>query len=254
MKQNLTAVSKRQQFSYRLTAMMWNALDWVFPPDCPGCGTSGERFCEKCKRSIQPITGPLCPICGEPGKTDSICPDCLSQTPDFDSLRAYAIFDGPIRNALHRLKYRDDICQGDVLSQFLVDVFSRQNWQVDLVTAVPLSKERLRSRGYNQAEQIARPFAVRINKPYYAHAVERILNTKSQIDLSLVERRENVSGAFYANSMVVDLKSVIIIDDVSTTGSTISECARALKEAGAEKVYALTVARAPLKGNKARSG
>ena len=254
MKQDLTAVSKRQQFSYRLTSVMWNVLDWIFPPDCPGCGVTGERFCEKCKGSIQPITGPVCPICGEPDTSESLCADCISLTPDFDALRAYAIFDGPVRNALHRLKYRDDISQGDVLSSFLAEVFSRQNWQVDLVTAIPLSKERLRTRGYNQAEQIARPFAVRINKPFIAHAVERKINTKSQIDLSLSERRENVSGAFYANSMVVDLKSVIIIDDVSTTGSTISECARALKEAGAEKVYALTVARAPLKGNKVQSG
>jgi len=254
MKQELTAVSKRQQFSYHFSSLMWNVLDWIFPPDCPGCGKQGERFCEKCKNFVQPLTDPLCPVCGEPGKSDAVCNDCLSYPPGFDALRAYAVFDGPVRNALHRLKYRDDISQGDVLSKFLFDLYSCLNWQIDLVTAIPLSKERLRSRGYNQAERIARPFAFRINKPFYANAVERIKNTNSQIDLSLFERRENVSGAFYANSMVVNLKSVIIIDDVSTTGSTISECARALKEAGAEKVYALTVARAPLKGNNTRSG
>jgi competence protein ComFC len=246
MKNDPAAVCKRQQFSYQCTAWVWNALDWVFPPDCPGCESVGERFCEKCRDSVEPMHGPLCSVCGEPVREAGLCVDCLTEPPDFDALRAYTLFDGTIRNALHRLKYRNDISMGDVLAPYLVDLLSHQNWPVDLVTAVPLSKKRQRSRGYNQAERIARPFAVRIHKPYYANAIHRVVDTRSQIDLSLTERRENVSGAFYANSMVVGLKSVIIIDDVSTTGSTISECARALKEAGAERVYALTVARAPL--------
>jgi competence protein ComFC len=253
MKSNSTAVFKRQQFSYQWSTWIWNILDWVFPPDCPGCESSGVRFCEKCRGSVQPLPEPICPVCGEPGKTEGLCSDCLSEPPAFDALRAYTLFDGKIRNALHRLKYRDDISLGDVLAPFLVDLYTHNNWPVDLVTAVPLSKNRYRSRGYNQAEQIALPFAVRINKPYFANAIQRVVDTQSQIDLSLTERRENVSGAFYANTMVVGLKSVIIIDDVSTTGSTLSECARALKEAGADKVYALTIARAPLSGTRGGS-
>lgn len=101
-------------------------------------------------------------------------------------------------------------------------------------------------RGYNQAECLAKPFAAMIGKLYSSSAILRAKNTKSQIDLSAMERRENVSGAFYAKTSQVNLKSVIIIDDVSTTGSTLSECARALKLAGAKEVYALTLARAPL--------
>jgi competence protein ComFC len=253
MKNEPSAVCQRQQFSYQFTSWVWNILDWIFPPDCPGCETQGVRFCEKCKSSVHQIPEPICPVCGEPGKLKGLCSDCQTELPYFDALRAYTIFEGPVRNALHRLKYRNDINQGDVLSPFLVDLFSQQNWAVDLVTAVPLSKERYRSRGYNQAERIARPFAAQIKKPYFPHAIQRVVNTQSQIDLSLVERRENVSGAFYANAMVVSRKSVIIIDDVSTTGSTISECARALKEAGADKVYALTIARAPLSGTRGGS-
>ena len=179
-----------------------------------------------------------------------LCSDCRTDPPAFDALRACTLFDGSVRNALHRLKYRNDVSLGCELAPLLVDVYNRQPWDADLVTAVPLSNKRKRTRGYNQAEQIARPFAVMIQKPYYPHAIHRVLDTRSQIDLSLQERHENVSGAFYANSMVVNLKSVIIIDDVSTTGSTLSECARALKEAGAKSVFALTVARAPLKGSK----
>jgi ComF family protein len=250
MKPNLTAVCERQQFLYNYSSMMWNILDWIFPPDCPGCGKKGIRFCEDCQKLVLPLPDPLCPLCGEPVRLEGLCSDCIKESPSFDALRAYTLFDGEIRNALHRLKYRNDISLGGVLAPFLVELYSRQGWNVDVVTAIPLSKKRLRSRGYNQAERIARPFAAMIKKPYLTNAVHRIIDTKSQIDLSLTERCVNVSGAFYANSMDVALKSVIIIDDVSTTGSTISECSRALKEAGAEKVYALTIARAPLNINK----
>jgi ComF family protein len=162
-------------------------------------------------------------------------------------LRSATLFGGNIREALHRLKYNQDIGIGEALAPHLVDVFYKQDWNIDLVTCVPLSPKRQRIRGYNQAEMLSMPFAALINKPHTPRAIHRIVDTRSQIDLNADERRKNVSGAFYANAMYVDQKSVIIIDDVSTTGSTISECAQALKQAGAKKVYALTLARAPLK-------
>jgi len=242
-----TAVIHWQQFSFQLESWAWKALDWVFPPDCPGCKTIGTRWCTECNNSVSSLPEPTCPICGEPAKFPDICPDCVQNRPYFDAMRSSTLFRGTIREALHRLKYNKDIGLGEVLAPFLVETFTDQAWNIDLVTAVPLGKKRLQSRGYNQAEKLARPFAMLINKPYFSKAIQRRVDTKSQIDLSIQERRENVSGAFYANSMYVDLKSVIIIDDVSTTGSTISECARALKQAGAKEVYALTLARAPLK-------
>jgi competence protein ComFC len=247
MNEKMTAAIRWQQFSYKTTSGIWKVLDWIFPPECPGCKTIGTRFCEPCRSSIKQIKGPICPVCGEPGSSERICKDCLQEPPGFDMMRSFALFDGPIRESLHRLKYNNDIGLGEVLAPFLVELFASLSWQVDVVTAVPLSRERYRARGYNQAECIARPFAAMIQIPYSSSAVKRLINTRSQIDLSASERRENVSGAFYANSSQVDLKSVIIIDDVSTTGSTISECARALKLAGAKGVYALTLARAPLK-------
>ncbi|NLF51652.1 MAG: ComF family protein [Leptolinea sp.] len=229
---------------------LWKVLDWIFPPFCPGCNKTGIRLCEDCRSSIRRISDPICPVCGEPGNDSSICQDCLNYPPEFDRLRSAALFDGVIRESLHRLKYNNDIGLGEILAPFLVEVSASQNWDIDLVTSVPLSNERLRMRGYNQAECLAKPFAAMIGKLYAPSAILRIKNTKSQIDLSAGERRENVSGAFYANSSQVVLKSVIIIDDVSTTGSTISECARALKLAGAKGVYALTLARAPIRTDR----
>jgi len=161
-------------------------------------------------------------------------------------MRSYTLFEGPLRDALHRLKYNNDIGLGAALAPYLATTFFQQSWDVDFVTAVPLSKKRQRSRGYNQAEKLARPFAALIEKPFFPQAIRRVIDTRSQVDLSAEDRRNNVSGAFYANCMDITGKSVIIIDDVSTTGSTISECARALKTSGAKCVFALTLARAPL--------
>jgi competence protein ComFC len=226
---------------------MWKVLDLIFPPECPGCKSMGKRWCSDCQNSIQSLPEPICPICGEPESDPSICIDCKTNPPGFDALRSATLFEKKIREALHRLKYNQDIGLGEVLAPHLVDVYQKQDWNIDIVTAVPLSRKRQRIRGYNQAEMLARPFAGLIHKPYSGRIVQRLVDTRSQIDLSANERRKNVSGAFYANAMYVDQKSVIIIDDVSTTGSTISECAQALKQAGANKVYALTLARAPLK-------
>ena len=190
---------------------------------------------------------PICPLCGESGSDQSICRDCIKIPPAFDALRSATLFEGKIREALHRLKYCQDIGLGEVLAPHLMDVYQKQTWNADLVTAVPLSRKRQRMRGYNQAEILAKPFAALIHKPYSSRVVQRIIDTRSQIDLSADERHQNVLGAFYTNTMDINQKSVIIVDDVSTTGSTISECALALKRAGAIKVYALTLARAPLK-------
>lgn len=209
----------------------------------------GVRWCDACAHSVIPLREPYCPVCGEPGNTMEVCEDCQTIPPDFDNLRSHTLFTGPIREALHHLKYNNDIGLGEVLAHYLVETFQQQKWDADIVTAVPLSKRRLRSRGYNQAEELARPFAAMIHKPYMGNIVKRVVDTRSQIDLSAEERRENVYGAFYANSMFIKAKSVIIIDDVSTTGSTISECARALRKAGAREIHAITLARAPLKNS-----
>jgi competence protein ComFC len=226
---------------------LWKVLDWVFPPECPGCKTMGTRWCSNCRNTILNIPEPICPFCGEPGKDQSICSDCLSFPPGFDSLRSATLFQGSIREALHQLKYNQDIGLGEVLAPHLVNTFLQQKWDVDLVTSVPLSRKRQRIRGYNQAEMLAKPFAALIRKPYSGKVIQRTIDTRSQIELNAEERRKNVTGAFYATAMFIDQKSVIIIDDVSTTGATISECASALKQAGAKKVFALTLARAPLK-------
>jgi ComF family protein len=117
-------------------------------------------------------------------------------------------------------------------------------WQIDVIIPVPLGVARQKERGYNQAALIARPVALGTGRSYRPKALSRVRETKTQVGLSIEERRKNVGGAFKAERQRVVDKNVLLIDDVLTTGSTMEACAAALIEAGAGKVYGLTLARA----------
>jgi competence protein ComFC len=145
---------------------------------------------------------------------------------------------------LHRLKYRRDIGLGEALTPQLSLFVARMHWPIDLVLAVPLGRKRLKDRGYNQAALIAWPLAMAIGAEYGRGRLRRLRETVSQVGLTRLERRENVQGAFEANRRGVWRRCVLLIDDVATTGSTLSSCAEALYASGARDVFAVTVARA----------
>jgi len=142
------------------------------------------------------------------------------------------------------LKYKQDIALGDALARPIVAWFINLGWKIDLVAPVPLSRERLRSRGYNQAACLAHPFALNLDLEYQPRVINRIRNTPTQVGLTRTERRENVADAFTGNRTLAGGKNVLIFDDVATTGATLDACARALSQAGAASVYAITAARA----------
>jgi competence protein ComFC len=172
---------------------------------------------------------------------------CATLAPHFEAVRAWAEFNGPLRNALHDLKYRKNIGLGESLSKHLEYLLQQLNWNIQVVAPVPLGRERQRQRGYNQAALIAKPLALALQLPYNPQIIFRSRDTQSQVDLSLRERRKNLKNAFQAESKCVANKQVLMIDDVATSCSTIDACAEALKKAGANAVYGLTVARAVLK-------
>jgi ComF family protein len=155
-----------------------------------------------------------------------------------------------VREAIHRLKYKGDIGLSETFTTKLVELLVELNWKVDTVTAVPLSRQRLKQRGYNQAGLLGWPLAKALCVPYASQAIVRIRNTGSQVGLSIRERQENVRGAFGANPRFVRGKNVLIIDDVLTTGATMQACARAFLEAGAFSVYGITLAKAPFHGHR----
>jgi competence protein ComFC len=229
--------------SYVAYRSFWSALDLLFPPICGGCGKSGSRWCAECQQRVQILNGKLCEVCGLPQDTDGVCDSCSTERPHFRALRAWAVFEDPVRKALHKLKYRRDVALGDALVAHMTTFVEGLNWPIEMVIPIPLGRQRQKERGYNQAGMIAKPLAMSLNVHFAPNQLKRRKETRSQIGLSRAERRENVHAAFEAGRGVIG-KTVLVLDDVSTTGSTLSSSAEALFSSGAKDVYALTVARA----------
>jgi competence protein ComFC len=212
----------------------WKVVDWFYPPSCCSCEKIGKLFCDECYAAIQTPGINSCRSCGEPILKSGICNRCRTHPPNFHALRSLGYFTGPLRDAIHSLKYQRNLGLGEYFSIPLMQVIQHERWQVDLVTSVPLNEKRQRERGYNQAEVLARPLARKMGIPYSSNLIKRIKNTKSQVGLSLLERQNNVADAFLTVSTFVGCKNILIIDDVATTGSTLDACAKALKDAGAK--------------------
>jgi competence protein ComFC len=232
---------------YRLYQLAWAALDWVYPPTCGGCTKRGIRWCTECQSSVRKLSAPLCPLCGESQRFDGLCLQCRTQPHVYTALRSWARFEGSLRNAIHRLKYKGELRLGEALAKPLIEYFRELNWQVELVVPVPLGVARQAQRGYNQAALIARPVALSEGLTYQPAAIRKIKFTRTQVGLSRAERLINVAQAFQAESRIVAQKRILLIDDVTTSGATIDACARAMLEADAAEVYGLTLARAPLR-------
>jgi ComF family protein len=159
-------------------------------------------------------------------------------------MRSWAVFDSPLQNGLHTMKYRRNIGFGEAIAVQMEDFVRSLHWPVEMLIPVPLGKKRLQERGYNQVGLVARPLAYQLSLQYEPDALVKSRDTRTQVGLSVSQRNANVRDAYRADSQVVKGKSVLIMDDVATTGSTISACTTALLSAGAQEVYVLTIARA----------
>ncbi len=159
-------------------------------------------------------------------------------------MRSWAVFDSPVQNALHTMKYRGNVALGDALAAQMQDFLRSLQWKIDMMIPIPLGKQRLKERGYNQVAIVARPLAYHLGLDYAPQALWKSRDTRSQVGLNISQRRENVQNAYQADRSVVNGKSILLMDDVSTTGSTLSSSTEALLAAGARDVYALTIARA----------
>ena len=225
-----------------LASLARAVLDLVFPLHCLGCRREGNVICNDCIVGLQRLEQPFCRKCAQP-QTSGLCRWCQGKPPAFDSLRAPFLFEGTIREGVHRLKYRGLRAADEPLSQLLTDYFQKAPVPADVVAPVPLHPGRLRRRGYNQSSLLARRFARNVGLEFREDLLLRVRDSVPQAQTrSAEERRSNVTGAFAAHG-VPDGAKVLLIDDVATTGSTLSECAAALKSAGADSVRALVLAR-----------
>lgn len=230
-------------WKYSFYRSTWSALDLLFPPVCGGCEKTGSRWCEDCQSKVKILNGIVCEVCGLPQEQVGTCKTCLADKPHFRMLRAWTIFEDPIQNALHKLKYRKDMSMGDAIAYHMLPFVEKLNWQIDIMIPTPLGRDRIKQRGYNQVAMIAKPLAMALQVQYAPNELTRKKETRTQVGLTKVERKKNVEGAFQAG-VSVKRKNIVVMDDVSTTGATLSSIAKTLYDAGAENVYALTVARA----------
>jgi ComF family protein len=196
----------------------------------------------ECQQRVQILNGTVCEVCGIPQDSSGVCAACRADRPHFHALRAWTVFEDPVRKALHKLKYYRNFSLGDALAAQMFAFTKELNWQPDILIPIPLGRQRMKERGYNQSAMIAEPLAMALDIEFTPKALMRRKETRSQVGLSKQERQKNVLGAFQAAG--VSGKTVLVLDDVSTTGSTLSSSAEALFSVGAKDVYALTVARA----------
>jgi competence protein ComFC len=233
--------------AYHLLHTFWVTVDWIYPPYCGGCHKPGSRWCADCEaQAVKIDDSALCPVCGIPQSENHLCSDCKGHPPRIKAIRSWAVYQGAVREAIHRLKFHSDLGLSEIFALKLMDIYIKTGWNIDLITAVPLSRGRMKDRGFNQSGFIARSLALALRIPYYPVALKRIRETNSQVGLKVHERQLNVNGAFIADQKVVGSKNILIIDDVTTTGATLSECSKACLEKNAYNVYGLTIARAVL--------
>ncbi len=194
------------------------------------------------------VSEDICDVCGYPLEWGNLCSRCNESRPKILRMRSLYQYDGQIREALHHLKYDNDLGIAEILGKKCAEYISNNQWEIDLVIPVPLGKERRKERGYNQAAMIAYPLSIYCNIFYNSKCLSRQKETTTQVEFSADRRRQNVKDAFIAEGKVVKGKNVLVVDDIITTGSTIDECASALINAGAKNVYGLSVARTMLAG------
>ncbi|MBM3957148.1 MAG: ComF family protein [Gemmatimonadetes bacterium] len=219
------------------------AADLLFPARCVHCGEPGRLLCDRCIGISVRLTGPACRSCAAPMPSGDRCWRCAERPPATSRTVALFQMDGPIRTAVHRLKYEDLRAVAPVLGDLMAAHPALDRVHADVVMPVPLHRRRLRSRGYNHAELLARPVAVRLGVHVDTRTLRRVRASPPQVEAAdEAERRLRVADAFEAGAAASG-KRVLLVDDVCTTGATLDACARALKRAGAAWVGALVLAK-----------
>jgi ComF family protein len=237
-----------------LAASIDGVLSVALAPACAGCACvldspAAGPICPACWAGIVAVSPPLCATCGDPlpswrilTREEAVCARCRRMPPAFSTARAAAEYEGSLRDIIHAFKYDGRRSLAKPLAAMMREHGSDLLGEADVVVPVPLHPWRRLRRGFNQAHELARHLDCRV-----AHALWRARPTAAQSGLRPAQRRRNVRHAFRVSPLLresLEHISVLLVDDVRTTGATLDACARVLKEAGALRVTALTIARA----------
>ncbi|MDR0631747.1 MAG: ComF family protein [Holosporaceae bacterium] len=233
-----------------------NLQNICFPITCYNCGkiVDSEGLCQECWKKIRWIGDPKCKICGVPFEIDAcaLCPNCLRKKPHFD--RAVSVFEYDSFSKIMILKFKHGdkthICRQ--LSTWMYRVAQDAIKNADVIIPVPIHFLKRLKRKYNQSELLARELGKLSGIPYEPRILQKEKPTPQQEGLSRNMRLKNINGSFGVDSRYFSTlfkKTVVLVDDVLTTGATINECSKILKKHGAEKVIVLTIARVNLGGD-----
>ena len=227
-------------------------LDRLFPASCVLCGAPGRPLCGPCRDdAVRPLRHG-CFRCAVPLPEPSVaCGRCLRRAPAYDRTFAAATYEAPFDQLIRAFKYGATLAHAPLFADLLLARIASDARAIDafeLIVPVPLSRERLASRGFNQSLEIARILTARLGKPLDGRSVLRVHDTQPQASLPFAARRRNMRGAFHvidARRPALAGRDIAVVDDVMTTGATLDELARTLKRAGARSVTNLVVARTP---------
>lgn len=233
-------------------------IDIIYPPRCHICRdflgndkSEKQLVCNTCLADFAEITSPLCPVCSRTFHSlddeDHLCEECLRKRPQYDALGAPFKYEGKIMDAIHQLKYGGKTHLARSLGPLLASFAARWLDETEdlLMMPVPLHSKKLRERGFNQSLLLAKAIRPLLGAELDFLSLRRIKYTQPQTGLRKEQRRKNVRWAFdLKRDKDLKGKTVILIDDVATTTSTLNECARVLKKGGCDRVFCLVLARA----------
>lgn len=223
-------------------------LDLIFPRRCPFCDKiveQGRSICPECERRIQPIAGAVCSKCGKPQEDErkEYCYDCVRKKHEYHTGKALYVYQDAVKESLYRFKYANRreyaIFYGEQAALTYAGFIKR--CEAEAIIPIPLHKIRRRQRGYNQAELFARELGRITGIPVRTDILIRSVNTRPQKELDDAGRKKNLKKAFTIRENIVQLKKILLVDDIYTTGSTVDAAAAMLKQAGVREVYVLCV-------------
>jgi ComF family protein len=227
-------VSKSSSLAQIRTKNVLNTVfKFLFPPVCVNCGRVGSLLCNLCRSHVIPLIQPIF------GQTD------LEEKRPLSQAWAATKFLEPIPKIIHKLKYSGQFALAALLAELMVETWNHiPSQEIDLVIPIPLHHEREKMRGYNQAGLLVEHFCTRTNLKADMESLRRVRYTNSQVGLSAMARQVNVNNAFWANARGVSGMRILLVDDVFTTGATMTAAAIALRHAGATAVLGFCAARA----------
>lgn len=229
-----------------MTKIFRKILEWIYPETCIFCGKVCKGgICPKCAGEIVCIEEPCCKKCGKPVRYEEqeYCHDCSVKHFSYEQGRSLWLHKGLVKHSIYQFKYHNRRVYADVYARELVHRYESviAKWNPDVIIPVPLHKKRRRQRGYNQAEVLAKKLGVSLAIPVRTDLIKRQRYTDPQKKLDKGQRRTNLKDAFAVTGSLENIWSVIIVDDIYTTGSTINAIAEKLKEKGVQKVWFLTI-------------